>query len=151
MLLREFGLMAEGVPLIIITYHETGNKEVDFVSKSAFMTSILKFAENLIQPVESFESKKYQFLFKVGNIKNNLGSNSQLIAYIVIDKDKNFTENLRDKLKKQLEDILDKFISQYGGLDCSDSSKFEEFVKVIEKYLGLHTKTTDEKVSNLFL
>ncbi|TXT63458.1 MAG: hypothetical protein BAJALOKI3v1_370038 [Promethearchaeota archaeon] len=150
MLLREFGIIVEGIPIICINYHKTGDKTVDFICKSAVISSIMKFAENLIEPIESFESNKYHIFFKKSKIKTKRTEGAQIIAYGVLDRNITLTQKQKNIFIKKLEEILNKFISEYRGLEYSDPSKFEAFVGIIDKIIGSSTKTTEEKISNLF-
>jgi hypothetical protein len=151
LLIREFGIIIEGVPIICINYHKTGEREVDFACKGAVISSIMKFAENVIEPVESFESNKYHILFKRDKIRTKSNKKAQMIIYTVLDKKEDFSKKLKKKIIGKMDNILNEFMSQYSGYDYSETSQFAGFVNVIDHHIVSSTKTLDDKVSSIFL
>ncbi|TXT63951.1 MAG: hypothetical protein BAJALOKI1v1_640015 [Promethearchaeota archaeon] len=152
MLIREVGIILGGLPLVYVNYHESSDKKIDEASKGALICSILQFAENVMrQYLESFESSKFRMLFKRGKIQMlGMSKESEIFAYIIINKDEVFTKKAKKHLNNLLEIILKEFIETYNGLDESKISQFQDFKIFINKTLGSLTKTLEEKFTSLF-
>jgi hypothetical protein len=151
MLIREVGIILEGIPLIYVDYHKSTVEDVDNVSKGALINSILQFAESAISSLESFESNKYHMIFQKGKMHTERRTEeSNLIAYIILDREESYNRKEKKKLKELLESILDTFVERYDGADDTEISQFRDFKSEINRILGSLTKTLDDKVSSLF-
>ncbi|TXT66671.1 MAG: hypothetical protein BAJALOKI1v1_270003 [Promethearchaeota archaeon] len=154
MKIDEIGVVLDGIPLISLKYYNSQNDEVDDISKSALITSLLQYAENIIAPVESFESTIYSMIFTKGKMKTaHNPTKSDIFSYIVIektDKKKELPEKERKKIIDKISKILDEFIKRYDGFDISEVSQFEEFKNIINKTIAPFTKSVDDKFASLF-
>ena len=70
MLIREAGLLFQGLPIIFKSYHRASKERINLVCTSGLMSGLLTFAECLMEPIEYFESTNYTIIFKKGKIKD---------------------------------------------------------------------------------
>ena len=149
MLIREAGIIRQGLPIIFATYHRASRKQMDFIGTSGLMSGLLSFAECLMTPIEYFESSKYSIIFNKGNIEDNEGRMEEIIAFIVLDKDHRLEKYLHKTILPILKKLLSKFISRYNGSNFTKAKQFESFRSTIDKIFGSGTLTLDEKVASL--
>lgn len=149
MLIREAGIIRQGLPIIFATYHRASKEQIDLICTSGCMSGLLSFAECLMTPIEYFESSKYSIIFKKGNIKDNEGRIDEVIAFIVLDKDYRLEKYLHRSILPLLEKLLKKFTSRYNGSNFTEAKKFDSFRSTIDKIFGSGTLTLEEKVASL--
>ena len=150
MVIREIGILLYGMPILYKSYHQASKKE-GLITKSAFISSILTFAEKLIAPIHYFESEKYLIVFNKGKIRSRRSKDKEMIiAYVVMDKEKKIDKTINNRIFPLLESVLDEFIQQYEGKDLNELSQYAPFTLTIDKILGTDTKTFEEKASSLF-
>jgi len=149
MLIREAGIIRQGLPIIFATYHRASREQVDFTGTSGFMSGLLSFAECLMTPIEYFESSRYSIIFKKGNIEDNEGIIEEIIAFIVLDKDYRLEKYLHKTILPLLERLLKKFISRFNGSNFTKAKQFDSFRYTIDKIFGSGTLTLEEKVASL--
>ncbi len=149
MLIREAGIIRQGLPIIFATYHRASREQVDFISTSGLMSGLLSFAECLMTPIEYFESSKYSIIFNKGNIEDNEGRMEEIIAFIVLDKDYRLEKYLHKTILPLLEKLVKKFISRYNGSNFTKTRQFDSFRNTIDKLFGSGTLTLEEKVASL--
>jgi len=149
MLIREAGIIFNGIPVVFVSYHRASKENTDLICSSGFMTGILTFAECLMQPIEYFESSKYTIIFKKGIMQDFYGKNREILSFLVMDKDDRLEKYLDRTIKPILDKLLKRFISEYNGCKVNEVAKFEPFKKTIDKIFGTDTQTLEEKVSSL--
>lgn len=150
MLIHESGIIVESIPIVYANYRDANNKNINIISKTAFMTSLLNFAETFLEPVEYFEGSKYNIVFKHDKIENNKKNLTNVYVYVIFDKESEFNKHLKKKIMPLLTKILKQFKQKYHGMEFADVSKFSEFKDNIDKILAESSKTLDDKVSSLF-
>jgi hypothetical protein len=152
MRIDEIGLVLEGIPLLSVQYYGSENKEVDNISKSALVSSLLQYAENVISSVEYFESSAYSMIFKKGMMSTARSPDkANIFSYIIIDRrKKELPEKRKQKIINLLSVVLNEFIERYKGVETSEVSKFKDFKKFINDTFGDLTKSVDDKFSSLF-
>lgn len=149
MLIREAGIIRQGLPIIFAAYHRASREQVDFIGTSGFMSGLLSFAECLMTPIEYFESSQYSIIFKKGNVKDNEGKIEEIVAFIILDKDYRLEKYLHKTILPLLERLLKKFISRFNGSNFTKAKQFESFRNTIDKIFGSGTLTLEEKVASL--
>ncbi|MFX0080715.1 MAG: hypothetical protein ACFE94_03085 [Candidatus Hodarchaeota archaeon] len=149
MLIREAGIIFNGIPVIFASYHRASKEDTDLICSSGLMTGILTFAECLMQPIEYFESSKYTIIFKKGMMQDFYGKNREILSFLVLDRDDRLEKYLDKTIKPILDKLLKRFISQYTGCKVTEVAKFEPFKKTIDKIFGTDTQTLEEKVTSL--
>jgi len=151
MVIREIGLLLYGMPIFYQSYNKASSDQSSLITRSAFISSILGFAEKLISPVDYFESEKYLFVFKKGYILSKRTKlKEMLIAYTILDKERKVEKSIKNRILPVLQEVLVKFISIYEGRDLNETTQFLSFKKELDKILGTDTKSLDEKVSTMF-
>jgi len=95
MLIREAGIIFNGIPVIFASYHRARKEKADLICSSGLMSGLLTFAECLMAPIEYFESSKYTIVFKKGIMQDFYGKEQDILSFLVIDKD--------DRLEKYLD------------------------------------------------
>ncbi len=149
MLIREAGIIRQGLPIIFATYHRASRVQIDIIGTSGLMSGLLSFAECLMTPIEYFESSKYSIIFNKGNIEDNEGRMEEIIAFIVLDKDYRLEKYLHKTILPILKKLLSKFISRYNGSNFTKTRQFDSFRNTIDKIFGSGTLTLEEKVASL--
>ena len=149
MLIREAGIIRQGLPIIFATYHRASREQIDLICTSGCMSGLLSFAECLMSPIEYFESSKYSIIFKKGDIEDNEARIEELIAFIVLDKDYRLEKYLHRSILPLLEKLLKKFTSRYNGSNFTEAKQFDSFRSTIDKIFGSGTLTFEEKVVSL--
>ncbi|MFX1325097.1 MAG: hypothetical protein ACFE8N_09070, partial [Promethearchaeota archaeon] len=87
MLIREAGIIFNGIPVIFASYHRASKDSTDLICSSGLMSGLLSFAECLLQPIEYFESSKYTIVFKKDKMKDHKGKEQTVLAFLVVDRD----------------------------------------------------------------
>ncbi|MHA2182946.1 MAG: hypothetical protein ACXAAH_16120 [Promethearchaeota archaeon] len=151
MLIREAGIIFNGIPVIFASYHRASKEKTDIICSSGLMSGLLTFAECLMAPIEYFESSKYSIIFKKGRMNDFYGKDQEVLAFLVLDKDERLEKYLYKTIFPLLERLLKKFISEYKGCKITEVAQFETFKKVIDKLFGTGTLTFEEKVVSLFV
>ena len=151
MLIREAGIIRQGLPIIFATYHRASRVQIDIIGTSGLMSGLLSFAECLMTPIEYFESSKYSIIFKKGNVEDNEGRIEEIFAFIVLDKDPRLEKYLHKTILPLLEKLLKKFISRYSGSNFTKIRQFDSFRNTIDKIFGSGTQTFEEKVVSLLI
>jgi hypothetical protein len=151
MLIREAGIIFNGIPVIFASYHRASKEKTDLICSSGLMSGLLTFAECLMAPIEYFESSKYTIIFKKGLMEDFYGKTQEILSFIVIDKDNRLEKYLDRTIKPLLNKLLNRFISEYNGCKVTEVAKFEPFKKTIDKIFGTGTQTLEEKVISLLL
>ena len=150
MVIREIGLLLYGMPIFYQPYNKASSEQSSVVTRSAFISSILGFAEKLISPVDYFESEKYVFVFQKDFILSKRTKEKEmLIAYTVLDKEKKVEKSIKNRILPVLQEVLKRFISLYNGRDLNETTQFLSFKKELDAILGTDTKFLDEKVSSM--
>jgi len=149
MLIREAGIIFNGIPVIFASYHRASKEKTDLICSSGLMSGLLTFAECLMAPIEYFESSKYTIVFKKGIMQDFHGKKQEILSFLVIDKDDRLEKYLDRTIKPLLEKLLKKFISEYNGCKVTEVAKFEPFRKTIDKIFGTGVQTLEEKVVSL--
>jgi hypothetical protein len=149
MLIREAGIIFNGMPIIFSSYHRASKEETDLICSSGLMSGLLTFAECLMSPIEYFETSKYAIVFSIGTIQDFFGEEQELLSFMVLDKDERLEKYLNRTIKPLLHRLLNKFISEYNGCKLNDSAKFESFRETMDKTFGTGTLTLEEKVISL--
>ena len=151
MVIREIGLLLYGMPIFYQPYNKASRDESSLITRSAFISSILGFAEKLISPVDYFESEKYVFVFQKDYIHAKRTKNKELlIAYTILDKEKRVEKSIKNRILPLLEEVLKKFILKFSGKDLNETTQFLSFKEDLDKIVGTDTKSLDEKVSSMF-
>jgi len=151
MLIREAGIIFNGIPVIFASYHRASKEKTDLICSSGLMSGLLTFAECLMAPIEYFESSKYTIIFKKGIMEDFYGKKQEILSFIVIDKDDRLEKYLNRTIKPLLDRLLNKFTSEFNGCKVTEVAKFEPFRKTIDKIFGTGTQTLEEKVVSLLL
>lgn len=151
MLIREAGIIFNGIPVIFASYHRARKEKADLICSSGLMSGLLTFAECLMAPIEYFESSKYTIVFKKGIMQDFYGKEQDILSFLVIDKDDRLEKYLDRTIKPLLGKLLKKFISEFNGYKVTEVAKFEPFRKTIDKLFGTGTQTLEEKVVSLLL
>ena len=149
MLIREAGIIFNGMPIIFSSYHRASKEKTDLICSSGLMSGLLSFAECLMEPIEYFETSKYTIVFKSGTIQDFFGEVQELLSFIILDRDERLEKYLNRTIKPLLDKLLNKFISEYKGCKLNDASKFESFQEIMDKIFGTGTMTLEEKVISL--
>ncbi|MHA2184299.1 MAG: hypothetical protein ACXAAI_04790 [Promethearchaeota archaeon] len=149
MLIREAGIIFNGIPVIFASYHRASKESTDLICTSGLMSGLLSFAECLMAPIEYFESSKYTIIFKKGKMYDFYKRSQDILAFIVLDKDDRLEKYLYKTIFPLLEKLLEKFISEYKGSKITEVAKFESFKSTIDKLFGTGTQTLEEKVVSL--
>jgi hypothetical protein len=151
MLIREAGIIFNGIPVIFASYHRASKEKTDLLCSSGLMSGLLTFAECLMAPIEYFESSKFTIIFKKGIMEDYYGKQQEILSFLVIDKDDRLEKYLDRTIKPLLDKLLSKFISEFNGCKVTEVAKFEPFRKTIDKIFGTGTQTLEEKVVSLLL
>ena len=151
MLIREAGIIFNGIPVIFASYHRASKEKTDLICSSGLMSGLLTFAECLMAPIEYFESSKYTIIFKKGIMEDFYGKNQEILSFIVIDKDDRLEKYLNRTIKPLLDRLLKRFVVEFNGCKVTEVAKFEPFRKAIDKIFGTGTQTLEEKVVSLLL
>jgi hypothetical protein len=151
MLIREAGIIFNGIPVIFASYHRASKEKTDLICSSGLMSGLLTFAECLMAPIEYFESSKFTIIFKKGIMEDFYGKQQEILSFLVIDKDNRLEKYLDKTIKPLLNKLLNKFISEFNGCKVTEVAKFEPFRKTIDKIFGTGTQTLEEKVVSLLL
>ena len=146
MLIREAGIIFNGIPVIFASYHRASKEKTDLICSSGLMSGLLTFAECLMAPIEYFESSKFTIIFKKGIMEDYYGKQQEILSFLVIDKDNRLEKYLDKTIKPLLNKLLNKFISEFNGCKVTEVAKFEPFKKTIDKLFGTGTLTLEEKV-----
>ena len=150
MYIYEAGIIIGGIPTITVNYINPSEHEIDLIHKCALLSCILNFAEILISPIESFESNRYNFAFKKDIILSSDLEETDVHGYFIINRHKQFNKNLPTKIIPALEKIINEFKIRYTKRDFSYSTQFIEFGAIIDKIIGISSKTIEQKVEMLF-
>ncbi|TFF97591.1 MAG: hypothetical protein EU541_08020 [Promethearchaeota archaeon] len=143
--IHEVGIIAGGIPLVSRRYTESERdrnqnekeQEQQNIFKSAYISSILAFAEKLSDQVEYFEMKKKHITFKKDQINSE-----DVYAYIILENEKNFGKIFEKAIKPLLEEIIIRFRQKYGKLKSfTDVSQFEEFKSFFDEKVEELTKS----------
>ena len=151
MLIREAGIIFNGIPVIFASYHRASKEKTDLICSSGLMSGLLTFAECLMAPVEYFESSKYSIIFKKGKMEDFYGKEQEVLACLVVDKDNRLEKYLNKTILPLLVRLLKKFTSLYTGCKVTEVAQFEPFKKIIDKLFGTDTLTFEEKVLSLLV
>ena len=149
MLIREAGVMYQGIPIVFARYHKASKDNINLISTSGLMNGLFVFAECLIEPIEYFESNNYSIVFKKGRILNFEDKEVEIITFMILDKDYRLEHYLKITIFPLLEKILKKFIAKYKGYNFTEPTQFKSFRMTIDKILGTGTMTLEEKVAYL--
>ena len=149
MLIREAGIIFNGIPVIFASYHRASKEKTDLICSSGLMSGLLTFAECLMAPIEYFESSKYTIVFKKGIMQDFYGKSQEILSFLVLDKDDRLEKYLNRTIKPLLDKLLKKFILEYNGCKVTEVAKFEPFRKTVDKIFGTGTQTLEEKVISL--
>ncbi|KKK41807.1 hypothetical protein LCGC14_1371940 [marine sediment metagenome] len=149
MLIREAGIIFNGIPVIFNSYHRASKEKTDLICSSGLMSGLLSFAECLMAPIEYFESSNFSIIFKKGVLIDHKGRDQEVLAFLVLDKDDRLEKYLNKTILPLLENLLKKFTSQYNGCRITQMAQFESFKKVLDKAFGTGTLTLEEKVISL--
>ncbi len=149
MLVREAGILIQGVPIIFTSFHRASKKKTNLVCSSGLLSGLLGFAECLMEPIEYFESNQFSVIFKKKNIIDFFKMDQEILAYIVLDKDIRIDKYLHKTILPLLEKLLKKFISKFTGSNLYKVSQFENFEKNIKRILGVNTQTLLERLNTL--
>ncbi|MFX1508424.1 MAG: hypothetical protein ACFFDC_20280 [Promethearchaeota archaeon] len=150
MLIREAGIIFNGIPVIFTSYHRASKEKTDLICSSGILSGLLTFAESLLKPIEYFESNKYSIIFRKGKIEDFYGGHRDITAFLVLDKDNRLEKYLYKTINPLLERLLKRFISEFRGCRLTEIAQFEPFKKTIDKLFGTGVQTLEEKVSSLF-
>ncbi|MFX1571656.1 MAG: hypothetical protein ACFFB0_02825 [Promethearchaeota archaeon] len=151
MLIREAGILFQGIPIIFTSYHRASKDETNLICSSGLMSGLLTFAECLMEPVEYFESSKYSVIFKKGTLIDYYGKTQEIVAFIVLDKDERLEKYLNKSILPLLEKLLKRFKVQFNGCNLTKMAQFESFKVTLDKLFGTGTQTLEEKVVSLLL
>ena len=151
MLIREAGIIFNGIPVIFASYHRASKEKTDLICSSGLMSGLLTFAECLMAPVEYFESSKYSIIFKKGKMEDFYGKEQEILGFLVLDKDNRLEKYLNRTILPLLEKLLKKFIADFSGSKITEVAQFEPFKKIIDKLFGTGTLTLEEKVLSLLV
>ncbi|MHA1914647.1 MAG: hypothetical protein ACW986_07135 [Promethearchaeota archaeon] len=151
MLIREAGIIFNGIPVIFASYHRASKESTDLICTSGLMSGLLTFAECLMAPIEYFESSKYTIIFKKGKMDDFYGKHQEVLAFLVIDKDARLDKYLNKTIFPLLEKLLIKFIAEFRGSKITEVAKFEPFKQTIDKLFSTGTQTLEEKVVSLLI
>ena len=151
MLIREAGIIFNGIPVIFVSYHRASKDNLDLICSSGLMSGLLSFAECLMAPIEYFESSKYSIIFKKGLMDDYYGKEQEILAFLVLDKDERLEKYLHKTILPLLEKLLKKFTSEYRGCKITEVAQFVPFKETIDKIFGTGTQTLEEKVISLLV
>ncbi|MHA2127571.1 MAG: hypothetical protein ACW99E_19900 [Promethearchaeota archaeon] len=151
MLIREAGIIFNGIPVIFASYHRASKENLDLICSSGLMSGLLSFAECLMAPIEYFESSKYSIIFNKGMMEDYYGKEQEILAFLVIDKDERLEKYLHKTILPLLKKMLNKFTSDYKGCKVTQVAQFEPFKETIDKIFGTGTQTLEEKVVSLLI
>ncbi|MFW9822731.1 MAG: hypothetical protein ACFFE4_07345 [Candidatus Thorarchaeota archaeon] len=149
MLIREAGIIFNGIPVIFVSYHRASKEKTDLICSSGLLSGLLTFAESLLRPIEYFQSSRYSIVFRKGRIKDNYGKLKEILAFLVLDKDDRLEKFLNKTINPLLDKMLKKFISEYHGCKLTEVGQFEPFKKELDKLFGTGVLTLEEKVLSL--
>ncbi len=142
MKISEIGIIIGGIPVICRSFEEISDKNLteelrdkNNISKSAYISSILAFAEKFDSLVEYFESGTKFIMFNKSKIINKQNLELDIYAYLILDKKKGFDKITEKEIKPFLEKILMEFKSQYHHKSYAEVSQFEPFNEIIEKMM----------------
>ena len=151
MLIREAGIIFNGIPVIFASYHRASKEKTDLVCSSGLMSGLLTFAECLMAPIEYFESSNYSIIFRKEKMEDFYGKEQEVLAFLVLDKDERLEKYLNKTINPLLERLLKKFTSTFIGCKITEMAQFEPFKETIDKLFGPGTLTLEEKVQSLLV
>lgn len=151
MLIREAGIIFNGIPVIFASYHRASKEKTDLVCSSGLMSGLLTFAECLMAPIEYFESSNYSIIFRKEKMEDFYGKEQEVLAFLVLDKDERLEKYLNKTINPLLERLLKKFTSTFIGCKITEMAQFEPFKETIDKLFGTGTLTLEEKVHSLLV
>ena len=123
MLIREAGIIFNGIPVIFASYHRASKEKTDLICSSGLMSGLLTFAECLMAPIEYFESTKYTIIFKKGIMQDFYGKQQEILSFLVIDRDDRLEKYLDKTIKPLLDKLLKKFVLEFNGCKITEVSK----------------------------
>ena len=150
-LIREVGIIFNGMPVIFTSYHRASKERIDLIYSSELRSGLLTFAECLMAPIEYFESSKHSIIFKKGKMEDFYGKEQEVLAFLVVDKDYRLERYLHKSVLPFLKKLLKGFTSQYTGGKITEVAQFEPFKQTIDKIVGTSTQTLEEKVVYLLV
>jgi len=137
MLIREAGILFQGIPIVF----NSSNKDCEIKSNNVCTSGLLRklslFSKFLTTQIEYFESQNHSIILKDGIIKDINGINQNILAFIILEKDYRLEKYLRKILFPLLEGLLYEFISQYHGHDLFRLGQFQVFKSAIKKITDL--------------
>ena len=151
MLIREAGIIFNGIPVIFASYHRASKDNLDLICTSGLMSGLLTFAECLMAPIEYFESSKYTIIFKKGKMCDFYGKAQEVLAFLVVDKDDRLEKYLNKTINPLLDRLLKKFTTQFTGCKITEVAQFEPFKRTLDKLFGTGTLTLEEKIASLLV
>jgi hypothetical protein len=151
MLIREAGIIFNGIPVIFASYHRASKDNLDLICTSGLMSGLLTFAECLMAPIEYFESSKYTIIFKKGRMSDFYGKTQEVLAFLVVDKDDRLEKYLNKTINPLLDRLLKKFTTQFTGCKITEVAQFEPFKRTLDKLFGTGTLTLEEKIVSLLV
>jgi len=153
MVVREAGILFRGFTLINASYHQTSGEKIDMDLRSGLLTALLNFAENAFstESVEYFEGSKYVIAFVEEEIFTEKDTGRELlIAYAILDKEKNIGKYVRKIIFPMLKQVLKQFKENNKGKDLCEISQFSYFKENLDNIFGSDIKTVDQKLEGLF-
>ena len=151
MLIREAGIIFNGMPIIYSSYHRASKEETDLICSSGLLSGLLTFAGCLMEPIEYFETNKFTLVFNTRTMQDFYGEEQEILSYMVLDKDERLEKYLNRTIKPLLDTLLKKFISEFNACRLNDATLFEPFRATIDKTFGTGTMTLEEKVLTLLM
>lgn len=153
MVVREAGVLFRGFTLINASYHHTSGEEIDTDLRSGLLTALLNFAENAFSTelVEYFEGKKYIIAFIEDKVFPEKHLEPELlIAYAILDKEKNVGKHVRKIIDPLLKEVLKQFKENCKDKDLCEISQFSDFKENLDNIFGSDVKTVDQKLEGSF-
>jgi len=133
--LLEVGVVFRG--FILVNKHLKDSPQLEKKSedsltdpRGAFISAIDSFAKQAFSnvPLEYLESGALLFIFKLGEIKSSDSiAKEPIIMYGLVEKPKKKTDKVVKSFLKEVQPLLDSFITIYSNKDFSEADQFKIF------------------------
>ncbi len=154
MVVREAGLIFRGFTILFSQYHQTGHGKIDKDLRSGLLSALIQFAKTTFEQndVEYLEGKKFVIAFAQDTfISEKVRGPENLLAYAILDQEKNIDKTIQKIIHPVLKDLLKQFKKQFHGKNLSEISQLQSFKEILDKTFGLDVYTIDQKVKGVFL
>jgi hypothetical protein len=141
MWVREAGIILYGIPLVFSNYHKARKEKENPLCLSELMKQLLISMETMLtpgsdqklHPAEYFVTGDYLLVFRKDTMVDLYQKEQEPVAFLVLDNDPDIEKYLNKQILPLLDDLLQRFTSQYTGCDVTKAEQFESFQAIIDE------------------